>query len=128
MLNWFRRKSKPEEPETPPIVEETVSSPDYLDWAKTAFQNIQQRKAQEQQQEEVAETSEQEEQLQEQPQEEVVQETIAQPSWLEKSDRLEQLQEIAPETPALDEDFVWSAKVLAQSGRITKNDRQTQPL
>ena len=117
MLNWFRRKSKPEEPETPPIVEDTVSSPDYLDWAKTAFQNIQQRKAQEQQQEEVAETSKQEEQLQEQPQEEEVQETIAQPSWLEKSDRLEQLQEIAPETPALDEDFVWSAKVLAQSGR-----------
>ncbi len=40
------------------------------------------------------------------------------PAWMQKSDRLEELKETAIETKEeLDEDFVWSAQVLASQGR-----------
>jgi fused signal recognition particle receptor len=40
------------------------------------------------------------------------------PAWLKKSERLEILKETAIETPTEpDEDFIWSAKVLANQGR-----------
>ena len=40
------------------------------------------------------------------------------PAWMQKSDRLEALKETAiEEEEELDEDFVWSAKVLAEQGR-----------
>ncbi len=120
MLNWFRRKSKPEPEEQvqPTVVEETNKSQDYLEWAKTAFQNIQQRKTEEQTSE-VQENQEATQTLEaEKIEETAIEQTPIQPAWLEKSDRLEQLQEIAPDdTPKLDEEFVWSAKILAQSGR-----------
>ena len=54
-------------------------------------------------------------------------ETISTPAWMQKSDALERLKETAIETPEsdiestssldFDEDFVWSAKVLAEQGR-----------
>ncbi|MGL5034304.1 MAG: signal recognition particle-docking protein FtsY, partial [Microcystaceae cyanobacterium] len=59
----------------------------------------------------------------------VIAETVVSgPAWLQKSDRLEILKETAiettvpeadlvTETPDLDEDFLWSAKVLAGQGR-----------
>ncbi|NEO26142.1 MAG: signal recognition particle-docking protein FtsY [Kamptonema sp. SIO4C4] len=47
--------------------------------------------------------------------------TDATPAWLQKSDGLERLKETAIAEPeeevALDEDFVWSARVLAEQGR-----------
>ncbi len=51
MFNWFRRqKVQPEQEQAPPApVEETpseaTSQEDYLDWAKKAFKNIQEKKA-----------------------------------------------------------------------------------
>ncbi|MEA5470310.1 signal recognition particle-docking protein FtsY [Spirulina sp. 06S082] len=62
---------------------------------------------------------------------ETIQETpsepISTPAWMQKSDALERLKETAIETPEseiesessldFDEDFVWSAKVLAEQGR-----------
>ncbi|MBP0020831.1 MAG: signal recognition particle-docking protein FtsY [Cyanobacteria bacterium SBLK] len=54
-------------------------------------------------------------------------EPISTPAWMKKSDGLERLKETAIETPEpevqsksavdFDEDFVWSAKVLAEQGR-----------
>jgi fused signal recognition particle receptor len=45
------------------------------------------------------------------------------PAWMQKSQGLEKLKEtaIAEPEPQLDEDFVWSAKVLAQQGRTPDN-------
>jgi len=50
------------------------------------------------------------------------------PAWMKKSDALERLKETAietpePETPDIefDEDFVWSAKVLADQGRLPED-------
>jgi len=114
MLNWFRRQSKPEptppEPENKPPEEENKPPEEEtakLEWAKAAFQSIQKRKAQEKIEQPAEENR---------TDEPVVVETEG-PAWLQKSDRLERLQETALETPALDEDFVWSAKVLAETGR-----------
>ena len=51
MFNWFRRqKVQPEQEQAPPApVEETpseaTSQEDYLDWAKKAFKNMQEKKA-----------------------------------------------------------------------------------
>ena len=66
-------------------------------------------KEQEEQKEKVVE-------IQEEPEEE----TSNTPAWMQKSDRLEVLKETAieeEEEEELDEDFVWSAKVLAEQGR-----------
>jgi len=58
MFNWFRRqKVQPEQEQTPPApveetpseatptTSETTSQEEYLDWAKKAFKNIQEKKA-----------------------------------------------------------------------------------
>ena len=104
MLNWFRRQSKPEPtPPTPALQEQQLDDIDQsqeqqqqLDWATEAFKNIQERQAKTEEEKFT---------------------TSNQPAWLQKSDRLEKLQETAVDTPALDEEFVWSAKVLAETGR-----------
>ncbi|WP_398339545.1 signal recognition particle-docking protein FtsY [[Leptolyngbya] sp. PCC 7376] len=46
-------------------------------------------------------------------------ETAAMPAWMQKSDGLEKLKETAIDTEGMefDEDFLWSAKVLADQGR-----------
>jgi fused signal recognition particle receptor len=51
-----------------------------------------------------------------QPEAETKTKTPTAPAWMQKSDRLEALKETAIEEE-LDEDFVWSAKVLAEQGR-----------
>ena len=181
MFNWFRRnekakqKSPATEPETPTEVttEVTESSeageaePDYLAFAKAAYQNIQQRKGEgnvtatepesaepevepesavvgevieevEEAAEPVAvveETAVEEQEVTEAPEPEAEPETKLEnkpetatranvPAWMQKSQGLEKLKETAIETPvepeaetALDDDFVWSSKVLAGSGR-----------
>ncbi len=181
MFNWFRRKfgSGEQTPETPvqtsPLQEEKVeevteeekTEDAYLEWAKTAYQNIQQRKTQDisetpltQEKKEIVETppivTEKEEIIEpetiiETPpivteKEEVIEPKIiietppipenkeeisAIPAWLKKSDGLEKLKETAVELSpeearqaeieaakiAFDEDFLWSAKVLADQGR-----------
>ena len=222
MFNWFRRneKAKQQQPETtPPKTQPEVSKesaeeskteiaqPDYLAFAKAAYQNIQQRKAQavttetkeiektdepeseivsleektitetttqsdvvevdstaqaetedvtteEEPKEPVAETEgitteeEPEEPIaekteavatKEEPEEPVIEETPAPaenvPAWMKKSQGLEQLKATAIETPPeedaavieeteeveLDEDFIWSSKVLANSGRTAED-------
>jgi fused signal recognition particle receptor len=169
MFNWFRRKfaSQPteeeqqpteatppsEQPEeeqqpteaTPPreqLEEEQQPSSaqeEYLQWAKTAFQNIQKRKTEEEQPPAEAES---EPELT--PEISVVESVVTElavtesaatqaetetdaPGWMEKSDRLEALKATAAEeeekrqqeAAALEfnEDFFWSAKVLAEQGR-----------
>jgi fused signal recognition particle receptor len=133
MFNWFRRNEKnrqPENSETPVETTPTetdsevaaeVSAPeDYLVWAKSAYQNIQQRKKTAISQE--AETETETEAVSDS---ETATDT---PAWLRKSEGLEKLKETAIETPqektskksenvVLDEDFLWSAKVLADRGR-----------
>lgn len=127
MFNWFRRqKVKPEQPQaTPapveenPVVEtpttsEETSQEDYLNWAKKAFKNIQDKKAPV---EPVSSETEPVDEAAPVTEEETVDNT---PAWLKKSDRLEILKETAIETPTEtepDEDFIWSAKVLASQGR-----------
>ncbi len=174
MFNWFRRQMGNVAPEVPtPVVtpetapeQESESPPEattattetseqeaYLTWAKEAYKNIQQRKA------ETLETSENHEVIAAvSPESEVVavEESVsaeievvpvvetsaplevapseAGPAWLQKSDRLEVLKETAIETPIidaplpqetgaidLDEDFLWSAKVLAAQGRSAQD-------
>ncbi|MGK7916266.1 MAG: signal recognition particle-docking protein FtsY [Prochloraceae cyanobacterium] len=160
MFNWFRRqmgiseetsddlRSQPEEkqqPEAQPT--ETQSTPpqaekreeDYLNWAKAAYQNIEQRKTAEPE-----ESSQPEEKIEVTQTEATVTETeVAEttseksapenngstaPAWMRKSEGLERLKETAiPTTPeeekdvTLDEDFVWSARVLASQGRTPEN-------
>ncbi len=147
MFNWFRRKrtDATSEPETtvdspkldstetdktpqnlesePEVAENTQEA--YLNWAKTAFQNIQQRK------QESATPPTEEEEKEEDSKEvlntpttetEEIAESPPEPVWMKKSDRLEQLKEtaIATETEeavTFDDEFVWSAKVLADQGR-----------
>ncbi len=57
------------------------------------------------------------------------------PAWMQKSDGLEKLKETAIATPVaepevtepeLDEDFVWSAKILAQQGRTPEDISQEE--
>ena len=211
MFNWFRRNEKAKKtesehpkPETKPEVtptesaaesEATVAEPDYLAFAKAAYQNIKQRKAEgEAKLESEAETEDsvteaaetevtaevvevtQTEAIETETEteiettttdtesidtesidtesidtesieetEEAVTETVEPtqtdtdeeeastaasiPAWMQKSQGLEKLKETAIETPVeepetantetveLDEDFVWSAKVLANTGR-----------
>ena len=176
MFNWFRRneqaKQQPEtnpaevQPEAnPEVSEETateVAEPDYLAYAKAAYQNIQQRKGEAtatettEPESEAAEatSSEIESEAVEESVVEEIEETIAEvsekaattaeatesereeaveavatppanvPAWMQKSEGLEKLKETAIETPEseveeieLDEDFIWSSKVLAGSGR-----------
>ena len=172
MFNWFRRNEKvkqqsetTKEPTpvevTPEVAAESATSadePDYLAFAKAAYQNIQQRKgettASETESETEVEPSEAEDEVEAQP-EEVVEadtevevepatpeskaetvETVTEaeapepppaanvPTWMQKSQGLEKLKETAIVTPEpeatpveLDEDFIWSSKVLAGSGR-----------
>ena len=166
MFNWFRRnekakQTKPEStpPQTQPEVDTEskdesgteVAQPDYLAFAKAAYQNIQQRKGEAVKPEEVEteavepETTEatetvksevEEIQVVEEVREEVVEETepvekatANAPAWMKKSQGLEKLKETAIETPVeevapepeLDEDFIWSSKVLAGSGRSAED-------
>lgn len=138
MFNWFRRQHSssnqpPEqEQEQQPIIEEQpaveateeVADQNSLDWAKAAFKNIQQRKAQD--------TTQKTTQVNppEIEKSETVEETVTSsgPAWMQKSARLEQLKETAipaateelettPTDELLDDDFVWSAGVLAKQGR-----------
>ncbi len=187
MFNWFRRNDKAKKqdatqstPETQPEVSSTeaptesetttIAEPDYLAYAKAAYQNIQQRKEEAQKQQSKSETTEvkqQESEVEKLTEEATeatdtvtetveisteetaeatdtvtetveistegateVTETVAEnvPAWMRKSQGLEKLKETAieetveeklvtTEALALDEDFVWSAKVLADSGR-----------
>jgi len=163
MFNWFRRNEKAKQKQsdpTPPEAkpEEAVESasdsdtevadePNYLAYAKTAYQNIQQRKGETQTDTvdpEVPEVSEETtESLQEEEvksQADVVEETESTtskksnvPAWMQKSQGLEKLKETAIETPEvdpeeveLDEDFVWSSKVLAGSGRSAEDVSQEE--
>lgn len=167
MFNWFRRKaetsaksqeSKSVEKKTPSSssqIEEQIpeqisqtSQEEYLNWAKSAYKNIQQRKG-EFQAEETPETKSE-------TTSEILQESVSTstttavktpesstqevkgefahveerttPAWMQKSDRLEILKETAigiktveePEL-AFDEEFVWSAKVLAAQGRAPED-------
>lgn len=154
MFNWFRRQrvnpdrpeeEKPPAVETPPVETATpaetktdattgTSQEEYLEWAKAAFKNIQQKKAAA----ETVETKEEpepveepvtteepvtavEESISEEETTEIAEETpVSAPAWMKKSDRLEILKETAIETPEEtepDEEFIWSAKVLAAQGR-----------
>ena len=121
MFNWFRRQynKKPDSPSSQEPAEKpantTDTQVDYEDWANTAYKNINDRQEKQ--------TSE--------SKEETVEETPATPApddptpaWLKKSSGLEKLRETAiptetkAENPAqLDEDFMWSAKVLADRGK-----------
>ncbi len=141
MFNWFRRQrvspttneeeqttaveSSPTEEQIDSTPLETAGSEDYLNLAKAAFKNIQQRK----QEESTAGTEAEKEAVEENPAPPPVEaeekETPASaPAWMQKSDRLEILKETAIEAPAneekplaFDDDFIWSAKVLADQGR-----------
>ncbi len=198
MFNWFRRQfgtsSQPEEEQKQktesdqPEVQSTKPKPaqeevetgkeDYLNWAKAAYQNIQQRKVQEKtespEQAQITEVSQTEAEQGVEPtaaaaetekttvesteleREEKPTAAVAEsettsvestepeappvpqaavPAWMRKSDRLEILKETAIETPTpqeerqqpasdaqeaeltFDEEFVWSAQVLAAQGR-----------
>ncbi|MFM7191236.1 MAG: signal recognition particle-docking protein FtsY [Microcystaceae cyanobacterium] len=184
VFNWFRRpfgKNPTEvtapattpEPEvvTPePEAVESASPEAYLDWAKEAYKNIQQRRGQpdiptgltptpesapepapeltealtetpapvepviEPVAESVAESVAEPIESQENPEkvETLEPETPTGPAWLQKSDRLEVLKETAIASPVveaplvsepvnLDDDFLWSAKVLADQGRSAQD-------
>lgn len=161
MFNWFRRQFSANEaasspqPEQQPTedlqpeasseptlaeetteAEETAENEDYLNWAKTAFQNIQQRKAQPAVEElssplESTTEAEADEPTAAAPTDAEANAATAPqaPAWMQKSNRLEVLKETAIEDSpaqevtaaeteaAFDEDFLWSAKVLAAQGR-----------
>lgn len=151
MFNWFRRKKENKENnpvtpslvETPSIIEEektkevTIADTASLEWAKTAFANIQKQKqlSEDTQPEKTNETiteSVTEDKIESDniDTETVSSENVTQiketenieknvPAWLQKSDRLEVLKETAIEPEKeLDEDFLWSAQVLASQGRL----------
>ncbi|AFZ47813.1 signal recognition particle-docking protein FtsY [Cyanobacterium stanieri PCC 7202] len=161
MFNWFRRNKDSDKEQvkqdTPPasetqeeVVEEkqeegesSASQEQYLEWAKTAFANIQKQKAGVETEPEESQTVTEDEQSatgqeeetvtesgEETPQGEMVAEVPEEeeetpemeenvPAWMQKSDRLETLKESAIDTTEeeLDEDFMWSAQVLASQGR-----------
>ncbi|AGF51684.1 cell division protein; FtsY [Synechocystis sp. PCC 6803] len=131
----------PEEPSS-----DTANPDDYLQWAKAAYQNIQARKAETVSPPESAAAITVEAGIEETAEEIVVApesdqatateadlpspetEITTGPAWLQKSDRLEALKETAveeatvagtltAESMAMDDDFMWSAKVLAAQGR-----------
>jgi fused signal recognition particle receptor len=62
------------------------------------------------------------------PQEAITETPANAPAWMQKSQGLEKLKEtaIAEPEPQLDEDFVWSAKVLAQQGRTPDDVSQEE--
>lgn len=137
MFNWFRRKfnqpseteqQPPETTETPSEQEPAASPEEYTEWAKTAYENIQNREETIENLE-VLETAE------------PTESATATPAWLRKSDRLEQLKETAIEEEVVetskkpqkrrsrlsfDEEFVWSAKVLADQGRKPEDVSQEE--
>jgi fused signal recognition particle receptor len=140
MFNWFRRQrvNPPEETPQPPASTPTeeptpatetttstgTSQEEYLNWAKTAFKNIQQKKATETAEVATEPVPEAEPVAIEEKTEEITEiaeeNAVSTPAWMKKSDRLEILKETAIETPPESEpdaDFVWSAKVLAAQGR-----------
>lgn len=131
----------PEEPSS-----DTANPDDYLQWAKAAYQNIQARKAETVSPPESAAAITVEAGIEETAEEIVVApesdqatateadlpspetEITTGPAWLQKSDRLEALKETAveeatvagtltAESMVMDDDFMWSAKVLAAQGR-----------
>ncbi|MDJ0713241.1 MAG: signal recognition particle-docking protein FtsY [Prochloraceae cyanobacterium] len=143
MFNWFRRQmgineeassqrssqqEKTKQPEAKPIESEETEAKDLqqkqeeLNWAKTAYQNIQEQKT--------AEETKARSEVQ------TPEKTIPTPSSREslsedKSESLEPLKEsgISTSTPPeketpevqFDEDFVWSSKVLASQGRTPED-------
>lgn len=199
MFNWFRRndnttqKSEPTPPETPESTasatnksatdkQEQIAEPDYLAFAKAAYQNIQQRKSEaastsnKSETDQISSTENSETKELEVPESEAPEPETATtletsdsridtvtteepaiaeeefpetteastpiqsessttpeptpanvPAWMRKSQGLETLKETAIATPEpeteieLDEDFVWSSKVLAGSGRTAED-------
>lgn len=139
MFNWFRRKFttesakeeqttevlSPEEQQPEEEPQPAAPQEEYLQWAKTAFQNLQQRKIEEQQTPSESQPESPAE-LTPEPVAEAESESNA-PSWMEKSERLEELKAKAEQEEAqraeqaatmeFDEEFVWSAQVLAEEGR-----------
>lgn len=179
MFNWFRRKfgtSETPEEQAPTLDNQAVTETatpeadseseaataqddEYLNWAKTAFKNIQQRQSEEKKETSEVTPAEPEisipttkedsspeipreaeaapvattespipEQSQTTLETEIKSETNV-PAWMQKSDRLELLKETALETPTVeeakpltfDDDFVWSAQVLAKQGRTPED-------
>lgn len=137
-----KQKSTTVEQESKPKEEEIASQSapstqeDYLNWAKAAYQNIQKQKAATTSTPETETTPEEE--TTSTPETEIIEPTEKTaveeeateetsrliPAWMSKSEGLERLKETAIETPkeqeseiTFDEDFVWSAKVLAEEGR-----------
>ncbi|WP_017296095.1 signal recognition particle-docking protein FtsY [Geminocystis herdmanii] len=127
-------ETKTEEVTTP--VADTAS----LEWAKTAFANIQKQKQQPQETEETKTEEKTTEFVSETITEKIESSTVETetvsgsdvvleenveenvPAWLQKSDRLEVLKESAIEPEQeLDEDFLWSAQVLANQGRLPED-------
>ncbi|WP_013320328.1 signal recognition particle-docking protein FtsY [Gloeothece verrucosa] len=168
MFNWFRRqkettaKTEPEKPVSEPLTPEAQpvqaepepekaasGQEEYLNWAKTAFKNIQQRKSEETVEltpsaetpaQELTTTSLEEIKTPEPtvgvsdtPSEAKLalsEPSQAVPAWMKKSDRLDILKETATDTPlvqeqfkslSFDDDFVWSAQVLAKQGRAAED-------
>ncbi len=136
-------------PQTETTQEETKTVPDdYLSWAKNAYKNIQQRQTTpttetttETPQETVKADQTTAEVESEIPETSEAPETLAPetskestPAWMQKSDRLEALKETAIETETVedttpltfDEEFVWSAKVLAAQGRAPEDVSQEE--
>ena len=149
MFNWFRRKTKKADSEAVSEPTEQVTTPetetssqettqeDYLAWAKTAYKNIQQGQPStetppETTQEDVTPDIEPETLEVAEPVTETETEQV--PAWMKKSDRLEALKETAMETATVedttpltfDEEFVWSAKVLAAQGRAPDDVSQEE--
>lgn len=126
VFNWFRRKfddqqqqdSAPEPPQE--LAEVNDDTPNLLDWAKTAYANIQAR--------------EQVEVLQTPDNPETIADVTAPQKFWDAGDRQARIAELnataiitpteepaeVPDpvtTPELDEDFLWSSEVLAAQGR-----------
>ena len=143
MINWFRRNEKTRKQESEKSIPETdhkttstdgsaAATPaqsDYLAYAKAAYKNIQQRKSEEKPKESESNGADSETEVVT-PDSTSPQESTNVPAWMQKSQGLEKLKATAiespPETPAtkeieedvvLNEDFVWSTKVLADQGR-----------
>ncbi len=159
MFNWFRRNEKAKQQpevkpsETQPEITEVstesaesfqteVAEPDsdYLAFAKAAYKNIQESKAEAAATVQEAKKTEAEAELELKDVEAVAEETPTPgsnvPVWMQKSQGLDKLKETAIETPEeelpeeevaataeteLDEDFIWSSQVLAKSGRTAED-------
>ncbi|MGB5636472.1 MAG: signal recognition particle-docking protein FtsY [Waterburya sp.] len=169
MFNWFRRNEKAKQQpevkpsETQPEITEVstesaesfqteVAEPDsdYLAFAKAAYKNIQESKAEAAATVQEAKKTEAEAELELKNVETVeaveAVEAVAEetptpgsnvPVWMQKSQGLDKLKETAIETPEeelpeeelvaataeteLDEDFIWSSQVLAKSGRTAED-------